>query len=228
MERQSKKSIDKFDRIFNKIVISVILVIIVLLFLVFFTIDVKAEITYVYDTGIEAPYQGKSTHNYEDFYTYYAQSFVAPDQWLIDLSIPLYENENNVSKNNPSFTIELWDDVDNVLAQSVIFDPPTNRIDDPVYYGFETNGIELIPGDTYWAVYNPLPDDAEEAWCGFYIGTRNFSRGYYNKQYFAPGDTIVTSNILYAYYMTFSSVAIPEPITIVMLGLGGLFLRKRK
>ena len=188
----------------------------------------QARITHTYNSGIDYPYQGKSTHSFEDYYTYYAQSIVAPEVWLIDMSIPLYENENNPSKNNPDFTIELWDDADNVLCASDVFEAPTNDKTNPVYYDLGTIDIELTIGDTYWAVYNPLPDIEEEAWCGFYTARYNSCSGYYNKQYFAPDDRLVTGTIPYSYYMTFSPEAMPEPASILILGLGSLMFLKKK
>lgn len=200
----------------------------VILTILLMVVAVSARITEVYDAGIGIPYQGKSTHNYEDFYTYYAQSFIAPETWLIDMSIPLYKNDNNASKNNPTFTIELWDDEDNVLAMSDVFAAATNDKYNPVYYDLGTNDIELIVGDTYWAVINPLPDVKEEAWVGFYTAKYNACSGSYNKQYFAPDDNLVTGTIAYAYYMTFSPEPLPEPMTIMLLSIGAIMLRRKK
>ena len=127
--------------------------VVVLMMLIVVSI-IQARITHIYDTGIRGPYQGKSTHDGEDFYTYYAQSFIAPQTWLIDMSVPLYENTNNPSNNNPDFTIELWDDSDNPLAISMVYEAPKNDKTEPVYYDLGTTDIELIIGDTYWVVYN--------------------------------------------------------------------------
>lgn len=186
-----------------------------------------ANATIIYDTGIASPYQGKSTHDYADFYSYYAQSFEAPDDWLLDLSIPVYDNQNNESKNNPEFTIELWDSGLNLMASSPVYDAPKNDKADPIYYLLGGPDIELIAGDIYWAVYNPLSSDKEEAWCGFYLGSYNPCSGCYSCQYFEPTNTMVSSVTLFAYTAEFDSVPSPEPMTIMLLGLGGLFLKGR-
>lgn len=187
------------------------------------------------DTGISNPYQGKSTHNGEDFYTYYAQSFMAPEEWLVSLEIPLYENLNNTSKNNPDFTIELWDDFGNVLAASDLYDAPTNDKLDSVYYGIGEE-LELTVGDKYWAVYNPWPSDEQDAWCGVYVGAYNPTIGYYNQYHFAPTDTVYEGITVLAYRATFDSALvigssvdiIPAPGSglLVVIGMMSLSLQR--
>lgn len=197
-------------------------------FVIICVISTSSFSTIIIDTGIRGPLSNMSTYQYQDWYTHYAQSFTAPDEWLISLEVPVYENTPHENTSAAPISIELWDNDDNILASSSSF-VPTNPSQTPQYLSLDSN-IELVSGEVYWVVMHAHSVLIGNGWNGNYGGHKN-SSPYLGNQYrvfFAPDNSWQDASVLQpmAFRAEFDSV--PEPTSLLLFGLGSLALHKRK